>query len=185
MKIKIKRITGIHRKKYSIKDFECPLTDIKLSGENGAGKSLLLKWIWKHSNCIVGVEHINIRYLSQNPQLFFEESIEFNLNILIKNNDSHDVWEAFSSHYPKIELTETCKNLSGGQCQLLYILIFFSQHSDIYLIDEPFSNLDFEVIKTIEKLIYELEGVKIIVSHDLRFSNYLELKLVEGNLCIQ
>ncbi len=49
----------------------------------------------------------------------------------------------------------------------------------------PFSNLDFKVIEMIENLIYDLKGVKIIVSHDLKFSNYLELKLEEGNLCIQ
>lgn len=180
MNIKINRVTGRYQHKFKITDFEIPCVNIKLNGKNGAGKTLLLKWLWKHPECFAPKQ--KIVYINQHPKLFFDESIAFNLSLLVKNNLVSEVWNNFNDFYPVIDIDEKCINLSGGQYQLLYLLIMFTQTADVYLIDEPFSNLDANVMKSVEQLISKLNGINIIVSHDQRFADYLQLVLDKGTL---
>jgi len=61
--------------------------------------------------------------------------------------------------------------LSGGERRYLYILAILSIERDLYILDEPFSNIDQEtkeqLIKLIEKIHYKKNSNFIITSHEL------------------
>ncbi|WOO91905.1 ABC transporter ATP-binding protein [Mollicutes bacterium LVI A0078] len=54
------------------------------------------------------------------------------------------------------------KTLSGGQKQLVYLLISLSTNYELYLIDEPFNNLDKDRVEYIKALIMSKNNVLII-----------------------
>jgi ABC-type multidrug transport system fused ATPase/permease subunit len=75
------------------------------------------------------------------------------------------------------EIIENGLNLSGGQrCRINLARCFYKQ-SDIYLLDSPFSSLDFETSKKIieETIIKSLRGTtRVIVTNNIQFLRYAD-----------
>lgn len=59
-------------------------------------------------------------------------------------------------------------NLSGGEKQRILLARTLAQNKDIYILDEPFANLNPQLVKKIETFfIRQIESTVIIVSHEI------------------
>ncbi len=85
-------------------------------------------------------------------------------------------------HLRKRQISE----LSGGQQQRVLIARAICQNADIYLLDEPFANVDVLTEKKLFEIFYELKNNNktiIIIDHDLaRVKNYDELILLNRTI---
>lgn len=76
--------------------------------------------------------------------------------------------------------------LSGGQQQRVLIARAICQNADIYLLDEPFANVDVLTEKNLFEIFYELKNNNktiIIIDHDLgRVKSYDELILLNRTI---
>lgn len=70
-------------------------------------------------------------------------------------------------------ITDTIKNLSGGERQKIAVINSILKNPDLIILDEPTSALDKNSIKILENILNELKLNKIIVliSHDKDFYN--------------
>ncbi len=137
-----------------------------LSGKNGVGKSTFLKLI--HKNLIKiykeDLKEATILHISQN-NMFFEELTAIE-NAKILNVDLDLFHNLILQFNDKIPLDSRLKKLSGGQKQLINLVIGLSLKRDLYLIDEPFNNLDKKTKRKILDYFNKVNMPIILVSHE-------------------
>ena len=82
-------------------------------------------------------------------------------------------------------LSRRPKQLSGGQQQKVALARALIKNPDIYLFDEPLSNLDplvkVELKKTIKKIKEEYNATMIFVTHDINDAIYLADRVIIMN----
>ncbi len=162
-----------------------------LLGESGSGKStivdLILK-IYKPDNGKILIDNIdllninsnslrqNISYVSQDA-LFFNRSVEdniklFNSEITDKNIENSMKILNLEKVIPEIKSTlgQGGINLSSGQKQKLNFIRSYLKPSNLLILDEPTSNLDFESEDTLKKYINEVrnEQTILLITHSKR-----------------
>ncbi len=136
-----------------------------LVGNNGIGKTCLLNLITKNLTPQRGNTHINGSYIYINQDPLLLENLSVKRNIIFFNQTNS---QEIINKLKDLNINKKVKHLSGGQKQLVYLLICLYSNYDIYLIDEPFNNLD----KNKVHLIYELINTKhnvIVVDHLKKF----------------
>ncbi len=171
-----------------------------IMGAIGSGKSSFLYSLIGELNQIVrdnivnrsstGEEFIKIRgdvtFSPQKPFiltktvseniLFFEPENKERLEKAIKMASLDDDIASFDNGVNKL-LIENGMNLSGGQRSRINLARCFYRDSDIYLLDSPFSALDFDTSKKIleESIVKGLAGkTRIIVTHNIQFLKYAD-----------
>lgn len=163
---------------------------IFITGENGNGKSTTLKLFLKKLTPPKGkvffkgrpIELVSskeldeaVAYLPQDGYLFagtVTENIFFDTrpdsaryNMIIDTCDLGSFIEQYGSNY-LIDPGGT--NLSGGEKQRILLARTLAQNKDIYILDEPFVNLNPQLVKKIESyFIRQIENTVIIVSHEI------------------
>lgn len=78
-------------------------------------------------------------------------------------------------------LDKNLTNLSGGEKQLVSLLITILKNSDIYIFDEPTSNLNNNLIVPFMEYVHYLkrsEKIVIIISHDSKILNSIQNKII-------
>ena len=164
---------------------------ISFIGESGSGKSTFLK-------CLSGLEKINSGSIKLNGRVINDENIFIkpqNRNIgfvfqdyplfphlNLYNNITFNLNEEFYEKISYIIDLTNLKNLlkrypyelSGGEQQRACIARALVREPDLLLLDEPFSNLDKSIKKTIKDEIYniisETKTTSILVTHDINDS---------------
>lgn len=183
-----------------LKDFSLEIENgefIGIIGPNGCGKSTLLKIL----GGLIPIQKGNISYnekpLSKHigyvfqdyreslfPWLTVEKNIAFPLVVkkLSKDEIKNRVLEIHKHIAPHIPLTAYPYELSGGQQQLVSIMRSLIIKPDIFLLDEPFSSLDYErKIKLMEHLSCiwnEYRPTTFFVSHDIDEAILLSQKII-------
>lgn len=163
------------------KTMEVSFNKLQIQGENGSGKTTLLNRIY-HKRDGISVDGSSVNYINQKLVLLMNMSIKDNVELLAPDNSS-DIIIEFLSIFQDIEITTIVKKLSGGQKQMLNFLIGFSQPKDLYIIDEPFNNVDNEKREIIREKLIMTKSNLIVVAHGYSF-DFCEtkLKLEEGEL---
>jgi NitT/TauT family transport system ATP-binding protein len=123
---------------------------------NGAGKSTLLneinqQFIHHKKGKNIGVHfhpHTKIRYITQNPDdslLPWYSSLK-NLQVVAKIQKIKIDYEVFCAELVSygVNPTQCIGSFSGGQKQLVNLLISFYLQLDLLLMDEPFGALDLQ-----------------------------------------
>ena len=173
MRIECQNICFYYDTNCILKDFNAIFPSQKItyiSGDNGVGKTTLLKLIaGLHQPYTGHILYDNKKFYNKNisyvPQksMFFKRSINQYCKWLHISNK--DQWlhyahlHHYADHYPE--------QLSGGQQQRFSIMLALSFSAPILLLDEPYNNLDNwskEWLSTI--LIEQKHKTIIIVSHD-------------------
>ncbi|MDV0430275.1 ABC transporter ATP-binding protein [Lactiplantibacillus sp. DA1] len=183
---------------------------ISIIGQNGGGKSTILKMLEKLYKPDSGSIYINgnklndlnissvrdnIIYITQHP-LFFSGSIMENLTIGQRINESK-VWNALS----KVNLEQIVRQLplkletsieemsnafSGGELQRLAIARLFLQSKNVIFLDEVLSHLDPENRITIKRNIFQFAKsnrcLVIDITHDQKHLKSSDLVLNLDNL---
>ena len=142
-----------------------------LVGENGCGKSSLLKALKRNDGIDDGTiwlsPNLKLFYLEQDPPVpsfnnlldFFTKDIEF--PDMSKINDIIEQLNLKSINYKK--------RLSGGEIRKIYIAKSILSESDVLLLDEPTNHIDLPTIDWLERKLICLKKTMIIVSHDQEF----------------
>lgn len=160
---------------------------ILIKGENGIGKSTLIKTILNlHDqydgeiiiNGSCNLKQINedsywehISYMSQDTELFndtlknniilsseYDETKYKKLKTLLRLNDLAD----------DIEISENQGNLSGGQKQKILLARSLYKGAPFLFLDEPFRNIDKESLESIYSYLLAYPGCLVIIDHSLR-----------------
>ena len=148
---------------------------IGIIGENGTGKSTLLKTIIGMQNPISGkVEfghNIEIGYFDQK---------------LAEISSNKTIYDDFSEEFPELTVTEVRNSLaafmfcgddvfkeismlSGGEKVRFALCKILKKGPNILILDEPTNHMDIVGKETLENLLKEYKGTIIFVSHDRFF----------------
>ncbi len=153
-------------------------------GPNGCGKSTLLKIITGELKTEGRIENTfkNIFYLPQNP--YYPKGIttfDYLASIFFKNNWkwylNEDEKQQINNVLEQIELSDKkniyIENLSGGEIQKVNIGLGLLSSADIFLLDEPASNMDLINQIKILKMLKNLTNnsiTSVIIMHDINLA---------------
>lgn len=179
---------------------------IAVIGPNGAGKSTLFKalaGIIPHSNGSISLHgedcrtsHLLIGYVPQsgNVDLTFPATV-FDVVMMGRAREigwfrwprrvDHDAVEEALNHVGLWNLRKRqIGQLSGGQRQRVFIARALAQHTDVLLLDEPFSGVDVnaesEIMTTLDSLTNN--GITLLIAtHDLHMASTQFDKLLAIN----
>lgn len=180
--IEINKISKAYGKHILIKDFTYYTTRnerIGIVGENGCGKTTLLKMITGRElpDCgeIVLGETIKIGYFSQmgedmNPEERVIDSVK-NVAEYIKTGKGMTSASQMCERFlftPEIQYNPIGK-LSGGEKRRLYLLKILMAAPNVLILDEPTNDLDIATLTILEDYLDSFEGIVIAVSHDRYF----------------
>ncbi len=178
---------------------------VALVGSSGSGKSTITKLLLKYYDPESGEIDVNganlaeysnhsvrraIAYVPQNVELF-SKTIYDNIRISRMDATLEEVKEAakkadaheFIRHLPlqyNTYLEEAGNGLSGGEKQRIALARAFLKDSNLYILDESTSNLDFATETLIFNMIYEqlADRSMLIVAHRLSTIRDCDLILV-------
>ncbi len=150
-----------------------------LVGENGTGKSTLLKFLLSGDRCVEIGKYVKIAYYDQ-------ENADFDPN--------EGTLEAYWGRFPRLSQTEARATLaaaglyaediekkvgalSGGQRAKLALAVLETAHANVLLLDEPTNHLDLPAREALEDALRAFEGTILFVSHDRRFIEGIATKI--------
>ena len=155
---------------------------VALTGENGTGKTTLLKQIVANKD-----RNIN---LGRSVKIAFYDQEGLNLNA--KNTVLAELWERHVL-YTQTEIRSALARaglfeedmqkpvaaLSGGERAKLALCILESERGNFLILDEPTNHLDLPARESLEMALQNFEGTLLFVSHDRYFISALAGKVVE------
>ena len=173
---------------------------IKISGANGSGKTTLIKILtgilknYKGKISIKNEEEKPLKNLSDEifymghknalkENLTVQENLQHDFRLLNSNKNELDIY------LEKLNLNEflftRVSELSEGQKRKLILACCLASNSSIYLLDEPFINLDADsqeiIMEAMDSKIHNGAAV-IFTSHDQNIKNSIELNLNDYKL---
>jgi ATPase subunit of ABC transporter with duplicated ATPase domains len=157
---------------------------ISIQGQNGSGKTSLLKLILGELNS----ENGNIQRSDNTTTVFIDQEY----SIIDNKKTVYEQAQAFNTtglleHEVKIRLNrflfhketwdKVCTSLSGGERMRLSLccLTISNKAPDILVLDEPTNNLDIQNSEILTAAINQYHGTIIVVSHDELFLNQIQI----------
>uniref|UniRef100_A0A8C7DVW5 ATP-binding cassette sub-family F member 3 n=1 Tax=Oncorhynchus kisutch TaxID=8019 RepID=A0A8C7DVW5_ONCKI len=148
---------------------------ICIVGENGAGKSTMLKLLMGELTPVNGIRHahrnLKIGYFSQHhvDQLDLNVcSIELLLNKFPGRNEEEYRHQLGGYGITGELATRPVASLSGGQKSRVAFAQMTMPCPNFYILDEPTNHLDMETIEALAKALNKFKGGVVLVSHDER-----------------
>lgn len=183
--LQIKNLSITHKKdlREIIKDFSCVLNygdKAVIIGEEGNGKSTLMKWIYDPELAEEYVECVGERVLGKEklgylPQELPLEARELTIYEFFAESDF------FFDYSPK-ELVQMAKEfrvdtdffyreqkmgtLSGGEKIKVQLMRILMEKPTVLLLDEPSNDIDIGTLELLERLINNWEYIVLYISHD-------------------
>ena len=173
---------------------------IKISGANGPGKTTLIKILtgilknYEGKISLKNEEEKSLKNLSDEvfymghknalkENLTVQENLQHDFRLLNSNKNELD------SYLEKLNLKEflftRVSELSEGQKRKIILACCLASNSSIYLLDEPFINLDVDsqeiIMEAMDSKIHNGAAV-IFTSHDQNIKNSIELNLNDYKL---
>ncbi|URQ72988.1 heme ABC exporter ATP-binding protein CcmA [SAR86 cluster bacterium] len=173
---------------------------IKISGANGSGKTTLIKILtgilknYEGKISLKNEEEKSLKNLSDEifymghknalkENLTVQENLQHDFRLLNSNKNELD------SYLEKLNLKEflftRVSELSEGQKRKIVLACCLASNSSIYLLDEPFINLDVDsqeiIMEALDSKIHNGAAV-IFTSHDQNIKNSIELNLNDYKL---
>lgn len=150
---------------------------VAIVGENGCGKTTLLKVLTKQLDVDSGDLHVGsnlkIGYFDQEGKnLPGEKKVMdyfFTVNDRLTDYQIASLAKKFglSHDLPKKKIS----SLSGGEKARLQLMALLSGGYNVLALDEPTNHLDLELRESLERALNEFEGTILFVSHDRFFIN--------------
>ncbi|WP_255473152.1 ribosomal protection-like ABC-F family protein [Rummeliibacillus sp. SL167] len=153
---------------------------LAIVGENGTGKSTLLKMMLgevkpDRGQCIIG-RNVKIGYLAQQFETFDDQARlidAFRENISMTEGEARHVLAQFLFY--GFDVYKKVCDLSGGEKMRLRLAQLMQQDINLLILDEPTNHLDIESREVLEDNLQNFTGTIIAVSHDLFFTkNFYE-----------
>lgn len=185
--------------KLLVKDFELDIYHsdrISISGANGSGKSTLVKeFQYKVRKNLEGMvsygDSYKTLYLDQKYDLINTKATLLEnfdrFHPKLKYEDKRRILAGIGFQN-KIDINKQANKLSGGEVAKFTFAMISSKKIDLLILDEPTNNLDIDSIAYIEEVIKGFDGTLIVISHDDKFLNNIDIKKrlrIENNSIIR
>ena len=151
-------------------------------GENGTGKSTLLKLILKELTADEGEVRVgsNVKagYLAQSVfSVLNEETVieAFRDEISVTEGEARGILARFMFYGHAV--FQKVSSLSGGERMRLRLAQLMYQDVNLLILDEPTNHLDIDSREVLEEALENFEGTILAVSHDRYFLNKLFRKV--------
>ncbi|MFJ5715344.1 ribosomal protection-like ABC-F family protein [Neobacillus sp. NPDC093127] len=151
-------------------------------GENGTGKSTILKMILKECETDSGVvkvgSNVKIGYLSQHvfEDIGDEQLIDvFRSEVVVNEGEARHILARFLFYGPAV--FRKVNQLSGGERMRLRLAQLMYQDINLLILDEPTNHLDVDSCEVLEEALEQFNGTILAVSHDRYFLNKLFNKI--------
>lgn len=183
--LQINKLTITHRKDLRIilENFQLVLNDgdkAVIIGEEGNGKSTLMKWIYDPDMVEEYAECDGIRTLGK-------ERLGYLPQELPARNKEQTVYEFFTENPRFFDLTpkdlagyakkfhinpdffysdQLMESLSGGEKIKVQMIRLLMQEPTVLLLDEPSNDIDIETLELLEQIINSWKQIILFISHD-------------------
>ena len=194
--LKVDNLSYAYSDKYLFENLNLYLdikTITKVSGSNGSGKTTFLKNI---SGILQDYEG-EILYLNENIKDIFSPNIfyaghknGFKDNLTVGENLKNDLRNSafdldkiknyLSDFGCEVSFSTSLGNYSEGQKKKILLSLFASVKADLYILDEPFSNLDDVGIECLNQIFWQKtsEGSSIVfTSHENQGKSSQEINI--------
>lgn len=157
---------------------------VAIIGQNGIGKSTLLKTVMKQlpvkSGAIKYGASLDIGYYDQELQgLDYSKTVIDTIWDQHKDMNEKDIRSILASFlFTAKDIDKQVSQLSGGQRARLTLTVLSMEHNNFLLMDEPTNHLDLDAKEVLEKALADYDGTLLFVSHDRYFINKLANKIV-------
>ncbi len=158
---------------------------IALIGDNGMGKSTLLKLLldeeYPDAGRIKFGPSVRTAYL---PQIVRFDVPERNLvdTMLWSKRGATTQWardQLAKFHFRGEDVFKSVKVLSGGELSRLYLCTIMDEAVNLLILDEPTNHLDIASREWIEEAVEAYDGTLLFVSHDRYFINRFATRIWE------
>jgi len=151
-------------------------------GENGTGKSTLLKMILKEVEADKGIikvgSNVKVGYLSQHvfQDIGDEQLIDvFRSEVVVNEGEARHILARFLFYGPAV--FRKVNQLSGGERMRLRLAQLMYQDINLLILDEPTNHLDIDSCEVLEEALEQFNGTILAVSHDRYFLNKMFNKI--------
>ncbi len=151
-------------------------------GDNGTGKSTLLKLIAKDKDSAIKKGRF-VKYAVYDQE---NANLDAENTVLRELWDRHALWEQTKvrSILAQAKLTaedmdKKVKQLSGGERAKLALAVFECEGGNTLILDEPTNHLDLQARESLESALKAFDGTVLFVSHDRYFIQALADKILE------
>ena len=157
---------------------------VAIIGQNGIGKSTLLKTVMKQlpvkSGAIKYGASLDIGYYDQELQgIDYSKTVIDTIWDRHKDMNEKDIRSILASFlFTAKDIDKKVSQLSGGQRARLTLTVLSMEHNNFLLMDEPTNHLDLDAKEVLEKALADYDGPLLFVSHDRYFINELANKIV-------
>jgi NitT/TauT family transport system permease protein len=152
-----------------------------LTSPSGSGKTTLLRIMSGLEMADAGSSvyrgNIKFSYVFQEDRLCLDYSAVKNVDMVIRNKrgvnadrnayrtekTNISAYEALKKILPEESLYKPCRELSGGMKRRVALVRAMEAESDCVLLDEPFTGMDEETRKNVEKYIRETQRGRILI----------------------
>ena len=152
---------------------------ICIIGNNGCGKTTLLKRIIDHNNDHIKIgSNVKIGYIPQ--QIIFNEDLtvlEYSRKFFI-GEESHLRSALNNFYFCNQNVFKKISKLSGGEKVRLKLFTLIQDKCNFIILDEPTNHIDIFTKETLEESLKDFEGTLLFVSHDRFFINKLSNKVL-------
>ena len=183
--MQIKKLTLTHKKdlRVILEDFQLVLNDgdkAVIIGEEGNGKSTLLKWMYDPALTEDYIESTGERIIGKERLGYLPQELpeaEKTKTVYEYFYEKEKFWDQTPKDLAvlarKFGLTEEffyrdqqMRELSGGEKVKAQMMRLLMEDATVLLLDEPSNDIDLATLELLEKLIREWEHIVVFISHD-------------------
>lgn len=149
-------------------------------GENGVGKTTLLKKILHDDKEVKLSPAIKIGYFAQNLTILDgEKTILENVQSSSAQNETFIRTVLARMHFFNNDVHKKVKMLSGGEKVKVSLSKIILSEANMLILDEPTNYLDIASLEALETLLTDYVGTVIFVTHDRMFVRHVATKILE------
>ena len=161
------------------------LDRVALLGDNGTGKSTILKMITGVKKPTDGIikfgSNVDIGYYDQ-AQMNLDDynNIMEEIHNMYPSMDNTSIRNALASvGFTNEDVFKSIKLLSGGEKGRVSLCKLMLSDANFLILDEPTNHLDMESKDILERALNDYDGTLLFVSHDRYFVNKVATKVLE------
>ncbi|MDF2523615.1 MAG: transporter related protein [Clostridiales bacterium] len=151
--------------------------------ENAQGTIIIGNSIFQNQSIFIPVEKRNIGFVFQDYALFPFMTVEQNIKFGMKKPSSEQLHQLLELTQLKGLQKRFPHELSGGQQQRTALARTLASRPALLLMDEPFSNLDANLVdelrKDLKQIIKSQKITTVLVTHNKEDAEYLADKIIE------
>jgi len=157
---------------------------VGIVGENGAGKSVLLKTVVGQLEPASGEvwvgPSIRIGYLAQDQETLDPAATPLaTIRAAHPSTEEQAVSRLMSFLFSYDQVRQPIRNLSGGERTRLQLLLLMLSGANLLVLDEPTNHLDVESVEALEAALESYAGTAVFISHDRYFLDRMADRIVE------